>query len=103
MDADTVEVTRVSAVEAEMVAAQLRGAGIAVAVLGVGTAGDLAAVQFSYGSRVMVNRSDLEAAQVLLADLFDSREPPPPIDDAALAKLADEAAGFSDPETGAIV
>jgi hypothetical protein len=98
-----VELTRVPAVEAEMGAAQLRGAGIRVAVLGVGTAGELAVVQYSYGSRVMVRSEDLEAARTLLADLFDGAPRMTPIDDEALGDLAEAATEFSDPETGAIV
>jgi hypothetical protein len=101
--ADLVELTRVPAVEAEMVAAQLRGAGIRVAVLGVGTAGELAVVQYSYGSRVKVRREDLEAARILLSDLFDGAARATPIDDEALGALAEAATEFSDPETGAVV
>ena len=101
--ADLVELTRVPAVEAEMVAAQLRGAGIRVAVLGVGTAGELCVVQYSYGSRVMVRREDLEAARTVLSDLFDGAPRATPIDDEALGALAEAATEFSDPETGAVV
>jgi Putative prokaryotic signal transducing protein len=102
-DDDPVELTRDSAVESEMIAAQLRGAGIATVVLGVGTGGWMSAVQFSYGSRIMVRGSDLEAAQTVLADLFDNAEPPAPIDDDALGALAEASTGWSDPETGAVV
>jgi Putative prokaryotic signal transducing protein len=102
-DVPIVEVTRVSATEAEMVAAQLRGAGIRAAVLGVGTAGELSVIQYTYGSRVMVRSDDLEAAQRLLADLFDGAEPGTPIDDETLGALAEAATEYADPETGAIV
>jgi len=100
---DLVELTRVPAIEAEMVAAQLRGAGIPVAVLGVGTAGELCVIQYTYGSRVMVRLADLEAAQTLLSDLFDEAPRATPIDDDALGALAEAATGWSDPETGAVV
>ena len=99
-DDDPVEL---AALEAEMIAAQLRGAGIATGVLGVGTGGRTAPVQYSEGSRIMVRRSDVEAAQIVLTDLFDNAAPPPPIDDAALAALAEASTGWSDPETGAVV
>jgi hypothetical protein len=102
-DDDPVGLTRDFAVEAEMIAAQLRGAGITAAVLGVGTSGRTAPVQYSQGSRIMVRRSDLEAAQTVLDDLFDNAQPPPPIDDAELAALAEASTGWSDPETGAVV
>jgi hypothetical protein len=102
-DVPIVEVTRVSATEAEMVAAQLRGAGIRAAVLGVGTAGELSVIQYTYGSRVMVRSDDLEAAQRLVSDLFDGAEPGTPIDDETLGALAEAATEYADPETGAIV
>ena len=100
---DPVELTRDSAVGSEMIAAQLRGAGIPTAVLGVGTGGRTAPVQYSIGSRIMVRRSDVEAAQIVLADLFDNAAPPAPIDDDVLAALAEASTGWSDPETGAVV
>jgi Putative prokaryotic signal transducing protein len=102
-DVPIVELTRVSATEAEMVAAQLRGAGIRAAVLGVGTAGELSVIQYTYGSRVMVRSDDLEAAQTLLSDLFDGADPAAPIDDATLGALAEASTEYSDPETGAVV
>jgi hypothetical protein len=102
-DVPIVELTRVPATEAELVAAQLRGAGIRAAVLGVGTAGELSVIQYTYGSRVMVRSDDLEAAQRLLSDLFDGVGPTAPIDDDALGALAEAATEFSDPETGAVV
>jgi Putative prokaryotic signal transducing protein len=102
-DDDPVELTRDFAVEAEMIAAQLRGAGMPAAVLGAGTGGRSAPVQYSYGSRIMVRRSDVEAAQTVLEDLFDNAKPPPPIDDDALAALAEASTGWSDSETGAVV
>jgi hypothetical protein len=100
---DSVEVVSVSAVEAELVAAQLRGAGIQAAVVAVGTAGEQAPIQFSQGSRVMVRRADLRAAREALAHLPGVGGPDGPLDDAALAAEAEAAAGWSDPETGAVV
>jgi hypothetical protein len=102
-DDDSVEVTRVSAIEAELVAAQLRGAGIRAGVLGVGTGGELAAIQFTYGSRVMVRRSDFAAAQRVLAQLPGEAQALEPIGDDELGALAEKSAGWSDPETGAVV
>ena len=50
-DDDLVAVVTTNAVDAEMIAAQLRGTGIPAAVFGVGTAGALLTVQYSEGSR----------------------------------------------------
>lgn len=102
-DGDPAEFVNVSAVEAELIAARLRDAGIPAEVLGVGTAGELVAVQFTQGSRVMVNRADLAAAREAVADLFDTDELISPIDDDGLAAQAEAAAGWSDPDTGAVV
>jgi hypothetical protein len=100
---DPVELTRAPAVESELIAAQLRGAGLPTAILGVGTGGRTAPVQYSEGSRIFVRRADIEAAQVVLADLFDNAAPPPPIADDVLAALAEASTGWSDPESGAVV
>jgi hypothetical protein len=86
-----------------MVAAQLRGAGIRAGVLGVGTAGELAVIQFTYGSRVMVRRADLAAAQRVLVQLSGGVQAAEPIDDETLGTLAEKSAGWSDPATGAVV
>jgi hypothetical protein len=67
-----VEVARFSFVEAELAAAQLRGAGIDAEVFAVGTAGELVALQHTEGSRIMVRHRDIEAAKQVLADLFES-------------------------------
>ena len=69
---DLVEVARFSFVEAELAAAQLRGAGIEATAFAVGTAGELVALQHSEGSRVMTRRADAEAAKRILADLFET-------------------------------
>ena len=50
-DDDLVEIATTNAVDAELIAAQLRGAGIQAAVFGVGTAGQLLAIQLAEGSR----------------------------------------------------
>jgi hypothetical protein len=101
-DDDLVEVATTNAVDAELIAAQLRGSGIPAVVFGVGTAGDLLTVQHSEGSRVMVRRADREEAARIVADL-DTADAATPIEDDQLAALADEAEGWSDPSSGAVV
>ena len=100
---DLVRVATANAVEAELLAAQLRDAGIPAVVFGVGTAGQLAAIQHSEGSRVMVRRADADEAERLVGDLSDSAHGSAPIDDDVLASLAEDAKGWSDPSTGAVV
>jgi hypothetical protein len=102
-DDDLVAVATTNAADAEMIAAQLRGAGIPAAVFGVGTAGILLTVQFTEGSRVMVRRADLEAAENFVAELAEAADATAPIDDETLAALAEESKGWSDPSTGAVV
>jgi hypothetical protein len=102
-DDDLVQVATTSAVDAELIAARLRGEGIQAAVFGVGTAGVLAALQHSEGSRVMVRRADAEAADRAVADLVDTDAATAPIDDDELASLAERSTGWSDPSTGAVV
>jgi len=102
-DDDLVAVATTNAVDAELIAGRLRGAGIHAAVFGVGTAGDLLAIQHVEGSRVMVRRADHEAAQIFVAELSDTIDADAPIDDDTLASLADESKGWSDPSTGAVV
>lgn len=102
-DYDPVEVVRVGVNEAELVAAQLRGAGIPAAVAGVGTAGALLPLQQAEGSRVLVRRADLREAYRLVAAFLEPTADDAPIDDEELARLAEEATGWSDPETGAVV
>jgi hypothetical protein len=101
-DDDLVELATIHAFEAEVVAAQLRGAGIPAAVFGVGTAGLLSTVQLAEGSRVMVRRADLDAAETLVEDLFGSDPSTVPIDDDELASLAEESSWGSDPSTGVV-
>ena len=101
-DDDLVEVATTNAVDAELIAAQIRGAGIPAVVFGVGTAGDLLTVQHSEGSRMMVRRRDGEEAAKVVADL-DTAEATTPITDDELASLADDAEGWSDPSSGAVV
>ena len=102
-DDDLVAVATTNAVDAEMIAAQLRGRGIPAAVFGVGTAGALMTVQFAEGSRVMVRRADREAAEEFMADRSETPDATAPIDDDTLASLADQSKGWSDPSTGAVV
>jgi threonine dehydrogenase-like Zn-dependent dehydrogenase len=101
-DEHVVELMRLPAVEAEMVATRLRDAGIRAVVFGVGTAGRLAAIQYAQGSGVMVSDGDLERAAAYV-DAIDDGTDPLMIDDEDLAAQAEAAAGYSDPGTGAVV
>jgi threonine dehydrogenase-like Zn-dependent dehydrogenase len=101
-DDDLVEIATTNAVDAELIAAQLRGAGIQAAVFGVGTAGELLAVQLAEGSRVMVRRADRDEAERFVAEL-DSSAATTPIDEEELGSLAEKSKGWSDPSSGAVV
>ena len=100
---DPVELVNVSAVEAEMIAGQLRGVGIQAQVNNVGTAGQLIAVQFTQGSRVMVRREDLEAAQRAMENLSGIDDASALVDPADLAAQAEAARDWSDPGSGTVV
>jgi hypothetical protein len=102
-DDDLVEIATTNAVDAELIAAQLRGAGIPAAVFGVGTAGDLLAIQHAEGSRVMVRRADRDEAERFVAELGDTSGKNVPIDEDELASLAEKSEGWSDPSSGAVV
>src|SRR5436190_18296103 len=102
-DDDLVEVATTNAVDAELIAAQLRGAGIDAVVFGVGTAGDLLTIQAVEGSRVMVRRADRDVAARFVAELGDSSAATAPIDDDELGSLAEKSKGWSDPSSGAVV
>jgi hypothetical protein len=102
-DDDLVEVATTNAVDAELIAAQLRGAGIDAAVFGVGTVGELLAIQTVEGSRVMVRRADREEAERFVAELGDSSAATAPIDDGELGSLAEKSKAWSDPSSGAVV
>jgi hypothetical protein len=102
-DDDLVEIATTSAVDAELIAAQLRGAGIDAAVFGVGTAGALLTVQLVEGSRVMVRRSDRDVAERFVAELEETSAATTPIDEEELASLAEKSEGWSDPSSGAVV
>jgi transcription initiation factor TFIIIB Brf1 subunit/transcription initiation factor TFIIB len=102
-DDDLVEIATTNAVDAELIAGRLRGAGIRAAVFGVGTAGDLLALQHVEGSRVMVRRADRDGAERFLAELVDTSAANPPIDEDELASLAEKSKGWSDPSSGAVV
>jgi hypothetical protein len=96
---DVVALVELSIVEADLVAAQLGTGGIPAAVFGTG-----AEIYTGLRSgRVMVRRSDLEAAALLVAELLDPSRAPTQISDEDLAALAEESAGQSDPATGAQV
>ena len=97
-----VELGRFGCVEAELIAGRLHEAGLSVIVNAVGTAGELAVVQFSEGSRVMVGRGDYEAALALL-NVVDEGGRRWTVDDEELADLAAEAEGWTDPGNGAVI
>jgi len=101
-DDDLVAVATTNAVDAELIAGRLRGAGIHAAVFGVGTAGDLLAIQHVEGSRVMVRRADRDEAERFVAEPGDTSAATP-IDDDELASLAEQSEGWSDPSSGAVV
>jgi hypothetical protein len=102
-DDDLVEIATTNAVDAELIAAQLRGAGIDAAVFGVGTAGELLAIQHAEGSRVMVRRADRDVAERLVAELAPTAAETAAIGDDELASLAENSKGWSDPSSGAAV
>jgi hypothetical protein len=96
---DVVELATLGMVEAELVAAQLRVAGIPAAVFGTG------AVIYTgiRRARLMVRRSDLVEAEQIVAQLSAEERSGMPIADEDLASLAEESTGGSDPATGASV
>ncbi len=96
---DVVELATLGIVEAELIAAQLRVAGIPAAVFGIG------AVIYTgvRRARLMVRRSDLVEAEQFVAQLSAEERSGMPIADEDLASLAEESTGGSDPATGASV
>jgi len=96
---DPVELTRVSAGLADLLAGALRASGMPVTVVGVSPlAGDGgAALRYSEGAQLLVRRRDLAAARAIIERTDDA-----PISDAELAAQAEAAAGgdFGD---GAVV
>ncbi len=104
-DDDLAEVIRVnSLIEAELIASQLRAEGIPAAEYGDATAGMLGIVDHMEGARVMVRREDLGRATVIVQEVVDREQIPPTAEgDAELTRLAEEADGYSDPDTGAQV
>lgn len=98
-----VELVRLDAIEAEIVASHLRNANIPAFVFGIGTAGLLSAIQHAQGSRVMVRRINLDDARALVAQSYAAAPSDDVASDAELAALADASEGWSDPETGATV
>jgi len=96
---DVVELATLAIVEAELVAAQLRVAGIPAAVFGTGAA-IYTGVQ---RARLMVRGSDLVEAEQFVAQLSAEERSGTPITEEDLASLAEESAGGSDPTTGAAV
>jgi hypothetical protein len=96
---DVVELATLGIVEAELVSAQLRGAGIPAAVFGAG------ALIYTgvRRARLMVRRSDLVEVEQFVAQLSVEERSGKPITDEDLASLAEESAGGSDAATGAVV
>jgi len=96
---DVVPLVETNIVEAELIAAQLGTGGIPASVFGTG-----AVIHTGVRSaRVMVRRSDLEAAALLVAELSDPARATTQFSDDDLASLAEESSGWSDPATGAQV
>jgi hypothetical protein len=96
---DVVELATLGIVEAELVAAQLRVAGIPAAVFGADTT-------IYTGVRragLMVRRSDLVEAEQFIAQLSAEERSGMPITDEDLGSLAEESAGGFDPATSAAV
>jgi hypothetical protein len=104
-DDDLAEVTRVnSVVEAQLIASQLRAEGIAAAEYGDATAGLLGIVDHMEGARVMVRREDLDRATAVVQEVVEREQmPATPEGDAELTRLAEQTAGYVDPDTGAQV
>ena len=100
---EPVELVRVGSIEAEILAGRLRDAGIAAGVSGPGTVGNLVAVQFSDGCRVMVRRDELDRAEALLAEFGGTDPSVGSVDDAELAAQAEEAGEGPDFGDGAVV
>jgi hypothetical protein len=94
-----VELATFAIVEAELVAAQLRVAGIPAAVLGVGAVVHTGVRR----ARLMVRESDLADAEQFVEQLSTEERTGMPIADADLAALAEESTGGTDPATGAAV
>ena len=96
---DVVELATLGIVEAELVAAQLRVAGIPAAVFGTGAEIYTGVRQ----ARLMVRRSDLVDAEQFVTQLAADERSGMPISNEDLASLAAESAGGSDPASGAAV
>lgn len=96
---DVVELATLGTVEAELIAAQLRGAGIPAAVFGA----EATIYTGVRRARLMVRRSNLVEAEQLVAQLSAEERSGTPITDEELASLAEESAGGSDPANGAAV
>ena len=100
---EPVELVRVGSIEAEIIASRLRDAGIAAGVSGPGSVGNLVAVQFSDGCRVMVRRDELDRAEALLAEFGGTDPGGGSVDDDELATQAEEAGEQSDFGDGAVI
>ena len=96
---DVVELVTVAIVEAELVAAQLRVAGIPATVFGTGAEVYTGVRQ----ARVMVRRSNLVEAEQFVAELSAEERSGTPISDEELASLATDSAAGTDPTSGAAV
>jgi hypothetical protein len=63
---DLVEVARIGEIEAELIAARIRGAGIDAVVFRTGAGSSQPTLTYAEGARVMVRRRDAEAAAALV-------------------------------------
>ncbi|MGZ7000120.1 MAG: hypothetical protein ACXVLZ_17990, partial [Acidimicrobiia bacterium] len=97
---DPVELRWVGALEAGLLAGQLRAAGIAVSLTEVSNfSGDAGpALRYSEGSRLLVRRADLALAQQVLRDVQTGE-----LSDEELAAQAEAAGGAADYGDGAVV
>ena len=96
---DVVDLVTLAIVEAELVAAQLRVAGIPATVFGTGAEVYTGVRQ----ARVMVRRSNLVEAERFLSELSAEERSGTPITDDELAALATDSTGGQDPASGAAV
>jgi hypothetical protein len=98
-DDDPVELTRLPATMADLVAGELRASGIQVVLVGVSPlSGDGGpALRYSEGTQLLVRRKDLGAARAIIERRDDE-----PISDAELAAQAEAATGGDD-GSGAVV
>jgi hypothetical protein len=96
---DVIELATLGIVEAELVAAELRVAGIPAAVFGTGAVIHTGVRR----ARLMVRRSDRVEAGQFVAQVSADERSGSPITDEELASLAEQSTSGSDPATGAAI